>query len=133
MNTYTGYSISRAVKAFFNGYCDFKGRSTASAYWMVQLVLFLIGLAIGILAALVGTIDAVSIAVGIWGLFTLAIILPSIALTVRRLHDTGKSGWFFLISLIPYVGGIAIIVLCCMDSQKGTNQWGPSEKYPDAE
>ena len=61
-------------------------------------------------------------------LYTLAIIIPSLAVAVRRLHDTGKSGWWIFISLIPLIGGIWLLVLLVTDSQPGENQYGPSPK-----
>ncbi len=63
-------------------------------------------------------------------LAALAVIIPSIAVAIRRLHDTDKSGWFLLIGLIPFVGGIILLVFMCIDSTRGTNQYGTSEKYP---
>ena len=62
------------------------------------------------------------------GLYTLFIILPSLAVGVRRLHDTGKSGWWLLISLIPLLGGIWLLVLLVSDSQGDQNEYGPNPK-----
>lgn len=62
------------------------------------------------------------------GLFALAMILPSIAVTVRRLHDTSRSGWWLLISLIPLIGGIVLLIFVCLDSTSGTNAYGPNPK-----
>jgi uncharacterized membrane protein YhaH (DUF805 family) len=57
----------------------------------------------------------------------LGLFLPSLAVTVRRLHDTGRSGWWYLISLVPF-GGIVLLVFCCLDSTSGPNQFGPNPK-----
>lgn len=69
---------------------------------------------------------------GIFGLlifsYAIAIRVPSLAMSVRRLHDTGRSGWFLLLNLIPYIGGIIIFVFSVLDSQPGTNQYGPNPK-----
>src|SRR4051794_8393565 len=62
------------------------------------------------------------------GLYSLAVLLPSIAVTVRRLHDTGRSGWWILISLIPIIGGIVLLVFMVLDSEPGVNQYGPNPK-----
>ena len=62
---------------------------------------------------------------------SLAIVVPSLAVTVRRLHDANYSGWLVLINLIPWIGAIILLVFCLQDSYRGTNQYGPSEKYPD--
>ncbi|WP_370587863.1 DUF805 domain-containing protein [Psychrobacter sp. JCM 18901] len=58
----------------------------------------------------------------------LGLALPSIAVGIRRLHDTGRSGWWFLISLIPLIGGIVFLVFCANDTKPETNQWGPPAK-----
>jgi len=62
-------------------------------------------------------------------ILALGLLIPSLAVGVRRLHDIGKSGWWLLIGLIPLVGAIVLLVFACQDSQPGTNQWGPSPKY----
>ncbi len=61
-------------------------------------------------------------------IYLLVILIPSLALCVRRLHDTGKSGWFFFISFIPLVGAILLLVFLATDSQPGPNQYGPNPK-----
>jgi len=66
-----------------------------------------------------------SIALALYGL---AVMVPSLAVSVRRLHDIGKSGWTILLGLIPFVGGIILLVFCCQDSQPGENKWGASPK-----
>jgi len=66
--------------------------------------------------------------VGLLILFSLIILLPSLAVSVRRLHDTGRSGWFFFLGFIPIVGGIIMLVLYCIDSQAGDNQYGSNPK-----
>jgi uncharacterized membrane protein YhaH (DUF805 family) len=62
------------------------------------------------------------------GLYSLAVLIPSIAVGVRRLHDTGRSGWWLLISLVPLIGIIVLIVFLATDSQPGANQYGPNPK-----
>lgn len=64
----------------------------------------------------------------LYGLYSLAILLPTWAVTVRRLHDVGKSGWWIFISLIPLIGGIWLFILTLTDSQPGDNQYGPNPK-----
>ena len=109
-------SIVEATKLFFVRYVDFKGRSRRSEYWWASLV-------IGIVGALLS-----SIIPQLSGLWNLAILVPSIAVSVRRLHDIGKSGWWYLINLIPLVGQIIMIIWACKDSTED-NQWGPNPKY----
>src|ERR687885_610071 len=62
------------------------------------------------------------------GLYSLAVLIPSIAVTVRRLHDTGRTGWWILIGLIPFIGGIILLIFMVLDSEPGTNQYGPNPK-----
>jgi len=64
------------------------------------------------------------ITMGIWILMALALVIPSLAISVRRLHDSGKSGWWYLIAFIPYIGSLILIVFMCLDSQPGRNKWG---------
>ena len=68
---------------------------------------------------------------GVLVLAGLILFLPSLALAVRRLHDTGKSGWWYLIGVIPivsYIGGLVLLVFYCTDGEAGTNKWGPNPK-----
>ena len=108
-------SFVEAFKLFFLRYADFKGRSRRSEYWWASL-------GIGILGAIVtGILGDLAF---IWSLATL---IPGLAICVRRLHDIGKSGWWYLIGLIPLVGTIILIVWFCKDSTED-NQWGPNPK-----
>lgn len=82
--------------------------------------------------SVIGIIDAI-IGSSVLGLIlTLVFLLPSLAVTIRRLHDTDRSGWWILIGLIPLIGAIVLIVFACQDSQPGGNQYGPSPKYGQA-
>lgn len=112
-------------------YADFRGRARRTEYWMFGLFVGLIGLVF--YAILLGGIFAnssVLMTLGglLYGLFCLAVLIPALAVGVRRLHDVGKSGWMMLVGLIPFVGGIWLLVLYCTDSQYGENQWGPNPK-----
>ena len=127
--------FGEAIKLFFKNYTNFSGRSTRSEYWFVQLFMFIVsfvfGLFISIEAASIETSRnstgaGFALAMIIFVIFYLAIIIPSLAITVRRLHDTGKSGWMYFISFIPWVGGIILLVFTCMASQPCANQWGPA-------
>ena len=66
-------------------------------------------------------------------IYVLAVFIPSLAVAVRRLHDVGKSGWFYLISLIPLIGGIWLLILFVTEGDKGPNQYGPDPKAPNSE
>ena len=121
-------------------YATFSGRATRKEYWGYQLFLFLFVLAFMVLNTLVAAIaeavgdDVVSVPLVLFYIIflvgSLAIVVPSLAVTVRRLHDANYSGWLVLINLIPWIGAIILLVFCLQDSYRGTNQYGPSEKYP---
>lgn len=113
-------------------YADFSGRARRREYWYFILffaIFFYIvaGIAFGV-AIISDSPSAVFVALCILWLVGLAFVVPSWAVIVRRLHDTGKSGWFCLIYLIPIVGFIWMLVVGCTDSQPGTNKWGKDPK-----
>jgi uncharacterized membrane protein YhaH (DUF805 family) len=81
----------------------------------------------------IGTFDPETGAGLLGGIYTLAILIPSIAVTVRRLHDTGRSGWWWLIGLIPLIGWIVLFVFMVLDSDPETNEYGPSPKATETE
>jgi len=109
-------------------YAVFSGRSRRREYWFFALFYFLISIGLVIIDMFAGTLSAEA-GVGLFsGLFGLAMIIPSLAVGVRRLHDIGKSGWWLLIGLVPIIGAIVLIVFAFMDSQPGTNAWGPNPK-----
>jgi uncharacterized membrane protein YhaH (DUF805 family) len=109
-------------------YAEFGGRARRKEYWMFALfnVIFLI-VAI-ILDNVLGTTIGVLPYGVFYFLYALAVLLPGLAVGVRRLHDVGKSGWMMLIGLIPLIGAIWLLVLVCTDSQVGTNKWGENPK-----
>ncbi len=123
----------------FRRYADFSGRSRRMEYWMFTLFYLLVIFGLLILAFAVGspvgtdltTIETLCLM--LVGFFVLGTIIPSIAVTVRRLHDQDKSGWFYLVSFIPYVGGLILLVLMCLDGTTGSNQYGPDPKGGDAD
>jgi uncharacterized membrane protein YhaH (DUF805 family) len=109
-------------------YADFTGRAQRAEYWYFALfyILFFI-----VLALIDGRVGAFNHAMGVGflsGVFALAMLIPSLAVTVRRLHDTSRSGWWILISLIPLIGGIVLLVFACQDSAPGDNAYGPNPK-----
>ena len=116
MNPIPSVSIIDAVKLFFTRYADFKGRSRRSEFWWASLVIGIVGSVIS------------SVVPSLGGVWSLIILVPSLAICVRRLHDIGKSGWWYLLNLIPVVGQIIVIIWFCKDSTED-NQWGPNPKY----
>lgn len=115
-------SFMDAVKSVFSQYAGFSGRARRSEYWYFYLFNFCVSLVISILANVVKPLGFLSI---IW---SLAVLIPGLAVGVRRLHDIGKSGLFLLFALIPLVGAILLIVWFATDSQPGDNQYGPNPK-----
>jgi len=113
-------------------YADFSGRARRKEYWMFFLINFLISMAIGFVSGFIGGISqSASMASGMMilpMLYSLAVLIPGIAVGVRRLHDTGRSGWWLLISLIPIIGAIALIIFLVQDSQPGSNRYGENPK-----
>jgi len=118
-------------------YADFSGRSRRKEYWMFVLLQLLIIIGICIIAVIFGGFSpdisggmpaGGGLLMGLLGLFTLAFIIPSIAVQVRRFHDQDKSGWFVLLNLIPYIGGLVVLVFMCLDGTRGTNRFGEDPK-----
>ncbi len=110
-------------------YADFKGRARRKEYWMFTLFYLLFLLPLALLVGIeIGLEIEVPIFTILFVLFIFALIVPTYAVTVRRLHDTGRSGWWILINFIPYIGGIWLFVLTCLDSKPGTNKWGDNPK-----
>ncbi|MGD0901642.1 MAG: DUF805 domain-containing protein [Terracidiphilus sp.] len=108
-------------------FAEFSGRSRRKEYWMFFLFNMVIGLVLYIPGiALRESIGPVFL--GLYGLYCLAVLIPSLAVAVRRLHDTGKSGWFMLLVLIPFIGGIIVLVLMVLDSDPEANKYGPNPK-----
>ena len=97
-------------------YFCFTGRAGRKEFWMFFLANFIINTILGFIPGKPGMIVSV--------IYALAILLPYLGVTARRLHDTGRSGWMMLLALIPFVGVIIVIVLCALEGQKESNQFG---------
>lgn len=115
----------------FKKYAVFSGRATRKQFWMFELwnviVYFVLGMVTGIIAHLTGS----HLFIIINWLYALAVVIPSLAVSVRRLHDTNRTGWWLLIDLVPIVGAIMLIVFCIEDSRPD-NKYGPNQKMPAA-
>ena len=111
-------------------YAVFEGRAGRQEFWMFVLFNLIISLALGIADAILGTrIGTGSSSTGVLGgLYSLAVLIPSLAVTVRRLHDTGRSGWWWFIGLVPFVGWIVLLVFMVLDGDAGANTYGPDPK-----
>ena len=108
-------------------YAEFSGRARRKEYWMFVLMNFLVSILISIVGAVIGDTDGL-IAVSLSGVYALFIFIPSLAVTVRRLHDTNKSGWWILITFVPLIGGLVLLIFMIMDSDPNTNAYGANPK-----
>lgn len=124
----------------YRRYAEFSGRSRRREYWMFGLFYLLVFV---VLNALFGTNEVTRTPTGfgygsrlvggggfVGGLFALASFIPALALSVRRLHDQGRSGWMLLLGLIPFFGGFVLLVFMCLEGTRGPNQYGPDPKDP---
>ncbi|WP_051254050.1 DUF805 domain-containing protein [Arenibacter latericius] len=112
-------------------FADFNGRARRKEYWMFVLFNMIFAMVAIVLDNVLG-IAMKEIGYGpLYGLYALFIIIPSLAVGVRRLHDIGKSGWMILIGLIPLIGGIWLLVLFVTEGTSGTNEYGPNPKEED--
>ncbi|PXY40066.1 DUF805 domain-containing protein [Flavobacterium cheongpyeongense] len=125
-------------KVVFENYANFNGRARRSEYWYFVLAQILIIFGVIAIGSFIGTFfnsseDGFLIAFGIVGIYLLAILIPYLALIVRRMHDIGKSGWFYLVRFIPVIGGIWILVLLCTEGNYGENNYGldPKEEFDE--
>ena len=100
-------------------YADFAGRASRSEYWWFFLFNMVVGYGLFFVAA-AADVPALLI---LWGLVSLALLVPGIAVSVRRMHDTGRSGWYLLIGLIPLVGGFIVLYFLVQQSD-GPNEYG---------
>jgi len=112
-------------------YAEFSGRSRRKEYWMFVLFQIIVGVVLGIIEGAVGLSGTIAGAYGPLSLlFGLAMLIPGIAVGIRRLHDTDRSGWWLLIALVPLIGAIVLIVFFVMDGTRGPNRFGPDPKDP---
>ncbi len=108
-------------------YADFKGRARRKEYWTFILIHVLISFVLGLIDGVISYLLEFPVPI-LSSLYLLGTLVPSLAVLVRRLHDSGKSGWWFFINFIPGIGGIILLVLLFMDSEAKTNKWGHSPK-----
>jgi uncharacterized membrane protein YhaH (DUF805 family) len=132
-------SFNDAVKSCWSQFATFSGRARRSEYWwfylfsiLVSSGSFLIAGILGGTAVGVGGQSTGGVVLGllfmIAGLVNLVLLIPGLAVFCRRLHDTGRSGWWWLIGIVPFVGSIVLLVFLCSDSQPENNRYGPSPK-----
>jgi uncharacterized membrane protein YhaH (DUF805 family) len=128
-------TFTEAVKSCLSKYVTFRGRAARSEFWFFWLFSFLVLIVSTILDGILGTgFTMINPATGleqsmgygyVYLIAALALLLPSLAAAVRRLHDTNRSGWWLLIALIPLIGAIVLLVWYCTKGTPGDNQYGP--------
>ena len=109
-------------------YADFNGRARRKEYWMFVIFNIIVAFVLGFIDGIIGTYDAQTGYGVLGGLYTLAVLIPGLAVGVRRLHDVGKSGWMLLIAFIPLVGAIWLLVLFATDGNPNENKYGVNQK-----
>jgi uncharacterized membrane protein YhaH (DUF805 family) len=115
------------LKAVKN-YAGFGGRARRKEYWFYVLFYVIFGIVVGLAESMLGMRGPEGQSGPLSMLYALAFLLPSIAVAVRRLHDTGRAGWWVLLGFIPIIGWIALIYFYVLDSQPGDNRYGPNPK-----
>ncbi|RCW91640.1 DUF805 domain-containing protein [Winogradskyella arenosi] len=116
------------LKVVRDNYANFSGRARRQEYWMFVLFNLIITFALAIVFGTLGALLDIPALFSLYVIYALAVVIPSLAVAVRRLHDVGKSGWFYLISLIPLIGGIWLIILFATEGDHGANAYGPDPK-----
>jgi uncharacterized membrane protein YhaH (DUF805 family) len=116
------------LDALTKKYATFAGRARRKEYWYFVLFYVLAIVVLAIVDEMMGTFSEEAEIGLLSGLFVLATFIPSLAVTVRRLHDTDRSGWWILINLVPIVGAIVLLVFTLLDSQPGENRFGANPK-----
>ena len=107
-------------------YADFSGRARRKEFWMFVLFHMLIIVLIMIPGNVFGSSESSGII--LFYVYILATIIPSLAVCVRRLHDIGKSGWYYFIGLFPIIGELILLIWYCTDSKEDENKWGKNPK-----
>lgn len=102
-------------------YVGFQGRARRKEYWMYTLFSVIVSIILSVIETIIGLPSVLT------GIYSLAVLLPTLAVGVRRLHDTGRSGWWLLLSFIPLIGAIVLLVFFCEDS-KENNRYGSNPK-----
>ena len=109
-------------------YAVFDGRARRMEYWMFVLINCLIVVVLSVVDTVVGLFSLGNSVGALTGLYWLVVLVPSVAVTVRRLHDTDRSGWWALLALLPLLGTIVLFVFCVLDGTPGANRFGENPK-----
>lgn len=108
-------------------YATFSGRARRKEYWYFILFNMIVCALLSVIDRSIGTCSDSGIGY-LSGIYSVATLIPNIAVSVRRLHDTGRSGWWLLVSLVPVLGSLALVFFLVQNSKSGANQYGPDPK-----
>ncbi|WP_392672024.1 DUF805 domain-containing protein [Streptomyces sp. LN785] len=103
-------------------YAVFSGRARRKEYWMYTLFTVIAMIILAVLDNVLGSSPAIT------AIYELAVLLPSLGVAIRRLHDTGRSGWWVLFGIVPLVGGITLLIFTCLPGERSANAYGPDPK-----
>ncbi len=113
-------------------YFDFSGRSQRAEYWYFALGNLIVGFILGFIDGIMGA-NAQQGGIGVLTMiYFLGILIPSLAVSVRRLHDTGRTGWWVFVAIIPILGPLLLLYFYVLDGEPGANAYGPDPKFSAA-
>ena len=110
-----------------NKYATFSGRARRKEYWMFLLINLVVSVALALIDSLIGSVRESGMGL-LSSVYSIGVLIPSLALSVRRLHDIGRTGWWVLISIIPVIGAVVLLVCMLLDSEPGSNRYGANPK-----
>lgn len=122
-------------KVFIDNYANFDGRARRSEYWyyiLTNILITITGYILLAITAFIGGPTMITVGVILLVLWSVANIIPNLAVIVRRLHDTNKSGWWLLIGLVPF-GGLVLLIFYCLEGDRGRNDYGEDPKMSPEE
>ena len=110
-----------------NKYATFSGRARRKEYWMFLLINLVVSVALALIDSLIGSVSESGMGL-LSSVYSIGVLITSLALCVRRLHDIGRTGWWVLISIIPVIGAVVLLVFMLLDSEPGSNRYGANPK-----
>lgn len=116
------------ISCMTTNYFNFQGRARRKEYWMFILFFYIIFIGIGLIAGFMGVEKSSTALKALQLILLLIFFIPTLAVQVRRLHDTSRSGWWILLNLIPLIGPLVIFIFNLLDSTPGDNEYGPNPK-----
>ncbi|GAB5375158.1 MAG: DUF805 domain-containing protein [Acuticoccus sp.] len=122
-----GASFGEAVSRFWSRFATFSGRASRAEYWWAILFNVLVGVVLSVIDSIIGLGRSMGDYELLGGLYSLITILPCVAMSVRRLHDIGRTGWWVFIILLPVIGFIVLLVFHCIRGTEGPNRFGETE------